>query len=63
MRSHKMMEHMEESLDMLFVPACLDRVNVIHDHVPDFFQAVLFTRGMEARAAAAISGRYDHEPK
>jgi hypothetical protein len=55
MRSQKMMEHMEESPDMFFVPACLGRVNVIHDHVPDFFQT--------ASAAAAISGGCDQSPK
>jgi hypothetical protein len=57
MRSQKMMEHMEENQDMLFVPARLGSANIVDNHFADFFQAMLLMHKIEANAVAAISRR------
>ena len=44
MRSQKMVEHVEKGQNMLLFVTRLGGANVINDHVPDFFRAVLLVR-------------------
>jgi hypothetical protein len=40
MHPQKMMEHVEEDNDLVSVPVCLDRPDVIHNHIAHFLQAM-----------------------
>jgi len=44
MRSQKMVEHVEKGQNMLLVVTRLGGADVINDHIPDFFRAVLLVR-------------------
>jgi len=44
MRSQKMVEHVGKGQNMLLVVTRLGGADVINDHIPDFFRAVLLVR-------------------
>lgn len=66
MHPQKMMEHVEENKDLVSVPVCLGRPDIIHNHVAHFLQAMFLMhkiggeRGRRDLGEVLVFGNCEH---